>query len=215
MLASPLLWGLALGIRHVGEGGARALAVFLAVGAIYVATLLPGLGGTEEEVAARVEATVAEHLPELADDTHHVVGLDALLEAATQQLATVLDVAAEQGLFGTAEGITRIRGRWRLYQGRIAVMPTFHPAYLLTRGDNNGELVLRVEKRPALFEGVYRIEQKAAASDEEQRLGSLDDHGKSDGTGRFLGLFDLRNVMTIRNKAIAGFSGTPGTNAAS
>ena len=49
----------------------------------------------------------------------------------------------------------------------------FHPAYVLTRGDSSGEAVLRVEKRPALFEGVYRIEQKAAASDEDQRLGLL------------------------------------------
>ena len=49
----------------------------------------------------------------------------------------------------------------------------FHPAYLLTRGDSNGEAVLRVEKRPALFEGVYRVEQKAPASDEDQRLGLL------------------------------------------
>ena len=24
-----------------------------------------------------------------------------------------------------------MRGRWRLYKGRIPVMPTFHPAYLL------------------------------------------------------------------------------------
>ena len=25
----------------------------------------------------------------------------------------------------------RLRGKWKLYKGRIAVMPTFHPAYLL------------------------------------------------------------------------------------
>jgi uracil-DNA glycosylase len=47
------------------------------------------------------------------------------------QVIVALGKIAVQGLFGTAEGITRIRGRWRLYQGRIAVMPTFHPAYLL------------------------------------------------------------------------------------
>lgn len=28
-------------------------------------------------------------------------------------------------------GITKLRGKWRLYQGTIPVMPTFHPAYLL------------------------------------------------------------------------------------
>ena len=49
----------------------------------------------------------------------------------------------------------------------------FHPAYLLTRGDSNGEAVLRVEKRPAFFEGVYRVEQKASASDDDERLGLL------------------------------------------
>jgi DNA polymerase len=47
------------------------------------------------------------------------------------QVIVALGKTAVQGLFGTAEGITRIRGRWRLYQGRIKVMPTFHPAYLL------------------------------------------------------------------------------------
>lgn len=47
------------------------------------------------------------------------------------QVIVALGKTAVQGLFGTAESITRSRGRWRLYQGRIAVMPTFHPAYLL------------------------------------------------------------------------------------
>lgn len=64
--------------------------------------------------------------------------MSACMPYLTEQLALVepqvivaLGKTAVQGLFGTAEGITRIRGRWRLYQGRIAVMPTFHPAYLL------------------------------------------------------------------------------------
>jgi DNA polymerase len=47
------------------------------------------------------------------------------------QVIVALGKTAVQGLFGTAESITRSRGRWRLYQGRVAVMPTFHPAYLL------------------------------------------------------------------------------------
>jgi uracil-DNA glycosylase family 4 len=64
--------------------------------------------------------------------------MNACMPYLTEQLALIepqvivaLGKTAVQGLFGTAEGITRIRGRWRLYQGRIAVMPTFHPAYLL------------------------------------------------------------------------------------
>ncbi len=47
------------------------------------------------------------------------------------QVIVALGKTAVQGLFGSVESITKIRGRWRLYQGRIAVMPTFHPAYLL------------------------------------------------------------------------------------
>jgi uracil-DNA glycosylase len=58
----------------------------------------------------------------------HLVEQLSLIEP---QVIVALGKTAVQGLFGTAEGITRIRGRWRLYQGRIAVMPTFHPAYLL------------------------------------------------------------------------------------
>jgi DNA polymerase len=56
----------------------------------------------------------------------------------TTQLAIVkpkvivaLGATAVQGLLGTAEGITRLRGKWKIYKGPIPVMPTFHPAYLL------------------------------------------------------------------------------------
>lgn len=38
---------------------------------------------------------------------------------------------AARGLLGTTEGITRIRGKWKLYKAEIPVMPTFHPSYLL------------------------------------------------------------------------------------
>jgi DNA polymerase len=56
----------------------------------------------------------------------------------TQQLALVqpkvivaLGATAMQGMMGTTEGITRMRGKWKLSKGSIPVMPTFHPAYLL------------------------------------------------------------------------------------
>jgi uracil-DNA glycosylase family 4 len=47
------------------------------------------------------------------------------------QVIVALGATAVQGLFGTNEGITRLRGRWKLYQGEVPVMPTFHPAFLL------------------------------------------------------------------------------------
>ena len=53
------------------------------------------------------------------------------IELVAPEVMVALGATAVQGLFGTGEGIMRIRGRWRLYKGRIPVMPTFHPAYLL------------------------------------------------------------------------------------
>ena len=47
------------------------------------------------------------------------------------QVLVALGATPVQGLLGTTGGITRLRGTWRLYQGKIPVMPTFHPAYLL------------------------------------------------------------------------------------
>ena len=69
--------------------------------------------------------------PEPEEMTACMPYLGEQLSLIEPQVIVALGKTAVQGLFGTAEGITRIRGRWRLYQGRIAVMPTFHPAYLL------------------------------------------------------------------------------------
>jgi DNA polymerase len=62
----------------------------------------------------------------------------ACLPFVTQQIAIVrprvlvaLGATAVQGLLGTTEGITRLRGKWKLYKGATPVMPTFHPAYVL------------------------------------------------------------------------------------
>ena len=46
-------------------------------------------------------------------------------------MIVALGATAVEGLLGVSGGITRLRGRWKLYAGKIAVMPTFHPAYLL------------------------------------------------------------------------------------
>jgi DNA polymerase len=57
--------------------------------------------------------------------------LERQLELLAPRVIVALGGTAVAGLLGITEGITRVRGRFRLYQGRIAVMPTFHPAYLL------------------------------------------------------------------------------------
>lgn len=54
------------------------------------------------------------------------------IELMRPQVIVALGATAVEGLFGASfGGITRLRGRLKLYKGRIAVMPTFHPAYLL------------------------------------------------------------------------------------
>ncbi|MBE7486237.1 MAG: uracil-DNA glycosylase [Polyangiaceae bacterium] len=57
--------------------------------------------------------------------------LERQLAILSPEVIVALGATAVQGLLGTSEGITRLRGKWKLYKGRIAVMPTFHPAYLL------------------------------------------------------------------------------------
>jgi DNA polymerase len=57
--------------------------------------------------------------------------LEEQLSLVAPKVIVALGATAVQGLLGTTGGITRLRGNWRLYKGEIAVMPTFHPAYLL------------------------------------------------------------------------------------
>jgi DNA polymerase len=57
--------------------------------------------------------------------------LSEQLELIAPSVIVALGATAVQGLLGTSEGITRMRGNWKSYLGQIDVMPTFHPAYLL------------------------------------------------------------------------------------
>lgn len=42
-------------------------------------------------------------------------------------------------ILGTTLGITKVRGAWKLYRGKIPVMPTYHPSYLLRPGPTQAE----------------------------------------------------------------------------
>ncbi len=52
------------------------------------------------------------------------------LAAIQPQVIVTLGRFAAQTLLDTPQPISRLRGRWQSYQG-IALMPTYHPAYLL------------------------------------------------------------------------------------
>ena len=57
--------------------------------------------------------------------------LNEQLDLIQPRVIVALGATAVQGLLGTTEGITRLRGKWKQYRGQIDVMPTFHPSYLL------------------------------------------------------------------------------------
>lgn len=52
------------------------------------------------------------------------------LAAIGPEVIVTLGRFAAQSLLRDASPISRLRGKWRQYEG-IALMPTFHPAYLL------------------------------------------------------------------------------------
>ena len=69
--------------------------------------------------------------PEPDEMNHCRPYLEQQLTLLQPRVIVALGATAVQGLLGTTEGITRLRGQWKLYRGEIPVMPTFHPAYLL------------------------------------------------------------------------------------
>ena len=68
------------------------------------------------------------------------------LALVSPQVLVALGATAVQGLLDLHEGgqfgpsITRLRGTWKLYRGRLPVMPTFHPAYLLRSPDKKRDV---------------------------------------------------------------------------
>src|SRR5205814_1841818 len=65
--------------------------------------------------------------------------LKGQLGAVKPEAIVTLGKFAAQSLLRDSTPITRLRGRWREYQG-IPVMPTFHPAYLLRSPAEKGKV---------------------------------------------------------------------------
>jgi DNA polymerase len=53
------------------------------------------------------------------------------LAAVDPKAIVALGNTAVAALLGSKLGITKVRGQWKLYRGKIPVMPTYHPSYLL------------------------------------------------------------------------------------
>ncbi len=91
-----------------------------------------GLGRDEVYVCNVVKCRPPDNRkPELDEMAACIPYLNEQLDLIQPRVIVALGATAVQGLLGTTEGITRLRGRWQQYRGQIDVMPTFHPAYLL------------------------------------------------------------------------------------
>lgn len=91
-----------------------------------------GLDRDEVYIANIVKCRPPKNRKPEVDEMSACVGyLRRQLDLVQPEVIVALGATAVQGLLGTSQGITRMRGNWKLYEGRIAVMPTFHPAYLL------------------------------------------------------------------------------------
>ncbi|MCA9587549.1 MAG: uracil-DNA glycosylase [Myxococcales bacterium] len=53
------------------------------------------------------------------------------LAAVSPRVIVAMGNTAVGALLGTKIGITKLRGQWKLYKGKVPVMPTYHPSYLL------------------------------------------------------------------------------------
>jgi DNA polymerase len=62
------------------------------------------------------------------------------LELVAPRVLVALGATGVEGLIGSKMGITRLRGTWKLYRGRVPLMPTFHPAYLLRSPEKKREV---------------------------------------------------------------------------
>ncbi len=53
------------------------------------------------------------------------------IDLVAPKVIVAMGNTAVAAMLDTKLGITRLRGQWKLYRGRIPLMPTYHPSYLL------------------------------------------------------------------------------------
>jgi DNA polymerase len=102
-------------------------------GALLTAAITKGMGLRREDVyiCNVVKCRPPENRAPLPDETAACTPyLYGQLEALQPEVIVTLGAPAQLALSGVEGGITRVRGTWREWRG-IALMPTFHPAYIL------------------------------------------------------------------------------------
>jgi len=69
--------------------------------------------------------------PEPEETASCIPYLHEQLAVIDPKVLVLLGNTAVAGVLGTKLGITKVRGQWKLYKGKVPVMPTYHPSYLL------------------------------------------------------------------------------------
>lgn len=91
-----------------------------------------GLGQDEIYIANIVKCRPpGNRVPEPQEMATCIPYLHEQLDLVKPKVIVALGGTAVKGLIPGAEGITKIRGTWKVYRGAIPVMPTFHPSYVL------------------------------------------------------------------------------------
>jgi len=115
------------GEPFVGAAGQLLTKIILATGlsrsTVYIANILKCRPDTPGQTAGNRKPSPAEMttcLPYLLEQ----------IDIIQPRVLVALGATAIEGLLGKTEGITRLRGQWRVFRG-IPLMPTYHPAFLL------------------------------------------------------------------------------------
>ena len=116
------------GEPFVGRAGELLTKIIQAMGrsreTVYIANILKCRPDT-------INQTFGNRKPTPAEIRNCLPYLRAQIELIRPKVLVALGGTAMEGLFGKMDdGITKLRGRWREFQG-IPVMPTYHPSYLL------------------------------------------------------------------------------------
>jgi DNA polymerase len=75
------------------------------------------------------------------------------IRAVSPRVVVTLGAVATAGLLEAGGGISRIRGRFQQWEG-IAVMPTYHPSYLLRNPERKREVWEDMKQVMALLHGA-------------------------------------------------------------
>jgi DNA polymerase len=117
------------GEPFVGKAGQLLTKIIQTMGlsreTVYIANILKCRPDTPPGQAAGNRKPTAEEMQTCIPYLHEQIDLIG------PRVIVALGATAVEGLLGkTSVGITRLRGQWQTFRG-IALMPTYHPAYLL------------------------------------------------------------------------------------